>query len=128
MLHLRHSVHTMVNLGEKQIASQSLIRVYSELMVAGEICGIPESEDWEELDRRMSAPDRINEILPGVYRYFLGAFRPLLFGGSRFCIAHGPDELCLFWIANGRYFCRHLDREETAHLCDASGLSRDDGL
>jgi hypothetical protein len=94
-------------------------------MNADESSQLPESEDWTELYRRISVPGRLNEISLAAYRYFLETFRPLLYGGNRFCIADGLDALRLFWSTNGRYFCRQLNREETGCLCDASGLSRD---
>lgn len=103
----------------------SLPQVYADLMVAPHITNQPPDEDCLALIERLSVPGRINEITQDAYSYFLHAWPPRLFGGKRFCYAHGDEPLRLFWISNGRCFCRQLTRNETNRLCDASGLPRE---
>jgi hypothetical protein len=106
----------------------SLERVYADLMSAEEVSEQSAYEDWDEFLDRISVSGRINEISRDAYLYFLQVAPLRLFGGNRFCFAHGDEPFRLFWSTEGRYFCRQLTREETHRVCDASGLPREYGL
>jgi len=100
----------------------TLDRLYAELTSASKSTEQPEDEDWYELIRRISIPGRINGITRDVYQYFLFRQPALLYGGNHFSVSEPGEPLRLFWITDGRYFCRQLSLQESRRLCDVVGL------
>ena len=100
----------------------TLQQLYAELMSAAKSTEQPEDEDWYALIRRISVPGRINEITSDVYQYFLYRQPTLLYGGDHFSISDPGESMRLFWITDGRYFCRQLSSQESNRLCSVVGL------
>jgi hypothetical protein len=100
----------------------TLERLYAELMFAPKSTEQPEDEDWYALIRRISLPGRINEITGDVYQYFLHRQPTLLYGGDHFSVSEPGESLRLFWMTDGRYFCRQLSPQESDRLCNVVGL------
>ena len=99
-----------------------LQQLYGELMSAPKSTQQPQDEDWYALIRRISIPGRMNEITRDVYQYFLFRQPTLLYGGDHFSVSEPGGPLRLFWITDGRYFCRQLSLQESRRLCDVVGL------
>jgi len=100
----------------------TLERLYAELMSAPRSTAQPEDEDWYALIRRISVPGRINEITGDVYQYFLYRQPTLLYGGDHFSVSDPGESMRLFWITDGRHFCRQLSSQESNRLCNVVGL------
>jgi hypothetical protein len=103
-----------------------LQQLYAELMSAAKSTEQPEDEDWYALIRRISVPGRLNEITRDVYQYFLYCRPTLLYGGNHFSVSDAGESLRLFWITDGRYFCRQLSPQESNRLCNVVGLPSGD--
>jgi hypothetical protein len=77
---------------------------------------------------RIRVTGRIHEITEEFSLYFLDVLPPKIHGGWWFAFADGQEPLTIFWQSAGKRYCRRLTDDETARLCNASGLPPDYGL
>ncbi len=102
-------------------ASRATVQHTLATLRATQIVPRPDTEPWDQMIQRISAPGTAAEIDEETYDYFLEVLPPRWMGQG-FMFAEGAEALRYFWKANGRYFCRQLNSDETTAFCAAAGI------
>lgn len=87
----------------------------------------PGDEAWERTIERISDSNRVAEITEDTWLYFFEVLPPKILRGRWFGFAEGQEPLRIFFVRDGRCFCRQLTEEQSVRVCELTVLPKDYG-